>query len=53
MSGVLNRIASLLTWVSLGLCVWTLLAINQAVAAKTSLAALIAAVVVIAIRSRN
>lgn len=53
MSGVLNRIATLLAWVCLGLCVWTLLVDNQAIAAKTSLAALIVALVTLIIRPRE
>lgn len=53
MSGVLDRIASVLTWVCLGLCVWTLTVDSAAIAAKTSAAAIITAVVVLIIRAKE
>lgn len=41
MSRILSRMASVLTFVTLALCVWTLLTDSAVVAARTSFAALI------------
>lgn len=50
---MLNRIASLLTWICLGLCVWTLIVGSAEIAAKTSAAAIITAAAVLIIRAKE